>query len=504
MKFFPKSIRWRIQLWHTLLLAVIIAALLGAFYKNQREIAYQALDRELNSPITSLLPRLERGRGPAPRNRRLPRPGDDGPREFFEEGPRENPGRGPRRRPDDGPELEERFRGPDTRSGPTIEEVVAELMERDIFVIAWDRNSRLRYSSENAPEELTPIPDERPNGGQQVFKRTSGNYREVIHANPGGGFLLVGTSIVPVEEKLSNLGKKLGGIGVLLVGGGFMVGWLLVTRSLKPIKAISDTAHRIEDGNLSARIESKKDGSELGMLSKVLNETFEKLESSFEHQVRFTADASHEMRTPIAVILAKSQFALSRERSPEKYQEALKTCMDSAQHMRTLTESLLELSKVDSGEFRLKKENHDLGKFTLEVVDMIRPLADKKGIKISCSVDPVTASFDLQKMRQVLLNLLSNAVKYNREEGEIEVILTEENQFLTLSIRDTGSGISEERLPHVFERFYRVDRARTRDGVSGTGLGLAITRAIIEAHGGEISASSQIEKGSTFQMILPK
>ena len=100
----------------------------------------------------------------------------------------------------------------------------------------------------------------------------------------------------------------------------------------------------------------------------MLNETFEKLESSFEHQVRFTADASHEMRTPIAVILAKSQFALSRERSPEKYQEALQTCMDSAQHMRTLTESLLELSKVDSGEFKLNKEKADLSKLTMEVV----------------------------------------------------------------------------------------------------------------------------------------
>ena len=492
MNFFPQSIRWRIQLWHTLLLLVIIAALLAAFFQNQREIKYQALDRELNNPITRLLPRVERRREPPPRTRRLPRPEPfDGFDDEF--GPDPESGPRPRPRPRRGSDVED-------GRGPTLEEVVEDLAGDDIFVIQWDRDGGLRFASENAPEDLTPIPDEIPRGGERMSKRTVAGYREVIHTTPGGSFLLVGTAIAPIEKDLASLQMRLVGIGTLIVGGGFLVGWLLIGRSLKPIGVMSETAHRISDGDLSGRIEIKEDGSELGQLSSVLNETFEKLETSFEHQVRFTADASHEMRTPIAVILAKSQFALSRERSREKYQEALQTCMDSAQHMRMLTDALLELAKVDSGEFNLDKESGDLEDLTREVVRMIEPLADEKKIVIRCELAPVKMKFDTQKMRQSLLNLLSNAVKYNCEEGEIEVVLKNVEGEVKLSIRDTGPGMNEGMREHIFERFYRADKVRTRTGKTGTGLGLAITKAIVEAHGGRIEARSEVGVGSIFEI----
>ena len=500
MKFFPQSIRWRIQLWYALLLAGIIAALLGAFYQNQREILYQALDRELNSPITRLLPRMGR-REPPPRNRRIPRPD---PLDEF--GSEFGPGPGRRPGPNNGPPEgrgEGRRDDPGEERGPTLDEVVEELAEDDIFVIQWDREGELRFASGNAPEDQRPIPDEVPRGGESHSKRTVDGYREVIHASPGGGFLLVGAAIKPIEDKLATLALRLVVTGVLIVGGGFLVGWLLIGRSLKPIGVISDTAHRIAEGDLSGRIEVKGSGSELGKLSGILNETFEKLESSFEHQVRFTADASHEMRTPISVILAKSQFALSRDRSPEKYQEALQTCMDSAQHMRALTDALLALSKVDSGEFFLLREEGNLEDLTREVVRMIEPLADERKIVIRCELESVKMEFDRQRMRQALLNLLSNAVKYNHDEGGIEVVLGEENGEVSLAVRDTGPGMSAEALEHVFERFYRADKARTRDGKNGTGLGLAITKAIIEAHGGRVEVESVVGEGSVFRVVLP-
>eukprot|EP00095_Tigriopus_kingsejongensis_P011914 snap_masked-scaffold3664_size7888-processed-gene-0.0 protein:Tk11914 transcript:snap_masked-scaffold3664_size7888-processed-gene-0.0-mRNA-1 annotation:"hypothetical protein" len=245
------------------------------------------------------------------------------------------------------------------------------------------------------------------------------------------------------------------------------------------------------------------DGSELGVLSGVLNETFAQLEASFEHQVRFTADASHEMRTPIAVIVAKSQFALSRERSVEKYQEALQTCLDSAQHMRSLTDGLLELAKVDAGEFHLIKEAGNLEDLTREVVKMMEPLADEKAVTFRCDLKPVQMSYDGQKMRQALLNLLANSVKYNREGGEVIITLRESQGGATLRIRDTGVGMDAETCAQIFERFYRADKARTRTGKTGTGLGLAITRAIIEAHGGTISVTSEREAGSEFEVTLP-
>jgi heavy metal sensor kinase len=314
---------------------------------------------------------------------------------------------------------------------------------------------------------------------------------------------MVGASVEPIETDLSNLKTKLIGIGLLIVGGGFLVGWFLIGRSLKPIETISGAAHRIAEGDLSQRIKVSGNGSELGQLSIILNETFEKLETSFEHQVRFTADASHEMRTPIAVILSKGQFALSKERSPEKYKDALQTCVDSAQHMRTLTSGLLELSKVDSGEFHLSPELGNLENLTSEAVKMIEPLADERGIKIKCNLQPIKAEFDPSKMRQALLNLLANAVKYNQEEGEIEVTLNKIGAEIVWSVRDAGPGMESSALKHIFERFYQVDKARTRTGRKGTGLGLPITQAIVEAHGGTISVESEIGKGTIFQVKLP-
>lgn len=492
MGIFPQSIRWRIQLWYLLLLAVIIAALLAAFHRNQREIKYQVLDRELSNPITRLLPNLERRPESPPRGRRLPRPDllqdfEDELRPGLEVGGRRSP------------------RGPDPleRRRVNLDEIVEELAENGIFVIHWSRGGELRFASENSPEELRSFPDKVSREGDRVSKETVQGYREIIHASPNVGTLVVGASVKPIETYLSKLETKLIGVGFLIIVGGFLVGWFLIGRSLKPIEAISGAAHRIAEGNLSERIKISGNGSELGQLSMVLNETFEKLETSFEHQVRFTADASHEMRTPIAVILSKSQFALSKERSPEKYQEALQTCVDSAQHMRTLTSGLLELSKVDSGEFHLRPELGNLEDLTGEVVKLIEPLADDRGIKIKCNLRSMKAEFDPSKMRQALLNLLGNAVKYNREGGEIEVTLNKIGAEIFWSVQDTGPGIESVALKSIFERFYQVDKARTRTGRNGTGLGLPITKAIVEAHGGAISVVSEVGKGTTFQVKLP-
>jgi heavy metal sensor kinase len=286
--------------------------------------------------------------------------------------------------------------------------------------------------------------------------------------------------------------------------GGFLVGWFLIGRSLTPIERISGVAHRIAAGDLSERIKVENPGSELGQLAGVLNETFERLERSFEHQVRFTADASHEMRTPLSVILAKSQFALKRERSPEKYQECLRTCLESAQHMRALTDALLELSKVDAGEFILRKHEGNLADLVREVVRMIEPLAEEKRVTIECTLENLTTGYDEQKIRQALLNLLGNAVKYQREGGSIQITLSTAGGEVVLTVADSGPGIDPENLPHLFERFYRVDRARKREGRGGTGLGLAITKAIVEGHGGSISVTSELGKGTVFEVRLPE
>lgn len=510
---FSQSIRWRIQLWHTLLLAVIVSALLYAFHQSQREITYEILDKELSAPITGLLPRMERA-GPE----RPPRSEPGAPDEFerlLEELAPEPEGQprpviGPGARRPDGSRRPRRPGGSDGpgRTGPPgiqnqdeLDERMTELEEFGIYIVAWGRPQDLViYQSPNAPDPLPSRPSVSETG---YSSRTRDGFREIVHVSPGGRIIVSGTSLEPYEEKLTSLQYRLIAIGVGLTTFGFFVGWFLVSRSLRPVKQISGTANRIAKGDLSSRIEISKPESELGQLSTVLNDTFEKLETSFEHQVRFTADASHEMRTPVAVILAKAQFALARERSPEKYQQALQTCHDSAQHMRSLIDSLLDLARIDSGEFNIRKEPGDLSTTTREVIELIRPLAEEREITLDSNLNHAQLPFDAQRMRQAILNLLSNAVKYNRREGRIAVTLSSDKQGATLSISDTGNGIPAENIPHLFERFYRADRSRTRGKEGSTGLGLAITHAIVKAHGGSIEVESELDVGTTFTIRIP-
>lgn len=281
------------------------------------------------------------------------------------------------------------------------------------------------------------------------------------------------------------------------------MGWFITSRSLKPIKRISSTAQKIAKGDLSGRIKTDDTESELGQLTSVLNDTFSKLQKSFEHQVRFTADASHEMRTPVAVILAKCQFALNRERSNEKYKETIQTCHDSAQHMRTLIDSLLELSRVDSGQFEILRQPGDYSSLAQECANLLQPLAEKRSITMECELSPSRGEFDSQRMRQVFINLLSNAVKYNHDGGTITLTVQASEEATTISVKDTGPGISKDQIPHLFERFYRADKARTNRRES-TGLGLSITKAIIEAHGGTIEVDTKIGVGSVFRIVIPR
>lgn len=488
MKFFLQSIRWRVQLWYVLLLAVIVTSLLVAFQRNQREIKYQVVDRELTDPITRILPHLDQRPQPPPRNHRLP-PLGPGPGLGHEEGFEGPPGR-----PQPGwDEREEQ-----------LQEITTELAARGIFLIYWNRRGEVGFASGKVPGASGLRPEVESGGGEKITKRTVNGFREMVYAGGPGGVLLLGKSIVPLEEELSDLAVRLALVGVAIVVGGFLVGWFLIGRSLTPIERISGVAHRIAAGDLSERIKVENPGSELGQLAGVLNETFERLERSFEHQVRFTADASHEMRTPLSVILAKSQFALKRERSPGKYQECLRTCLESAQHMRALTDALLELSKVDAGEFILRKHEGNLADLVCEVVRMIEPLAEEKRVTIECTLENLTTGYDEQKIRQALLNLLGNAVKYQREGGSIQITLSTAGGEVVLTVADSGPGIDPENLPHLFERFYRVDRARKREGRGGTGLGLAITKAIVEGHGGSISVTSELGKGTVFEVRLPE
>jgi len=331
--------------------------------------------------------------------------------------------------------------------------------------------------------------------------RIRGEFHE-IYRMPFGDYLLVGRSIAPELASMRRIAIWLVAAGgaVLLVG--LVGGWWVATRAIRPIEDISATAVKIAGGDLSKRIDAVDTDSELGRLAEVLNSTFARLEAAFGNQARFTSDASHELRTPVSVILSQTQTALARSRSAPEYREALEACQRSAQRMRKLIESLLELARLDAGQEPMKREQFDLAKIARDCVELVRPLAAEKAIVIYCNLPVTDCLGDPERVSQVVTNLLSNAIHFNRNQGEVRVTSRTENNEAALSVSDTGDGISPEEIPHLFERFYRVDKSRSR--IQGrTGLGLAISKAIVDAHGGTIEITSHPGTGTTFQVRLP-
>jgi heavy metal sensor kinase len=292
-----------------------------------------------------------------------------------------------------------------------------------------------------------------------------------------------------------------------LAVGGFILlvghagGWWLVSRAIKPINEISATAMKISAGDLSQRINVAEAESELGQLAAVLNSTFARLETAFAQQQQFTADAAHELRTPVSVILTQTQTALNREREAGDYKQTVEACQRAAQRMRKLIESLLALARFDAGQEVLKRSQFDFSKTISDCIELVQPLAEERGVKVIAEISSLKISGDAERLAQVVTNLLTNAIQYNQPGGEVRVKLESQGGLAGLAVADTGPGITAENLPRVFGRFFRADESRT--GTGNAGLGLAISKAIVEAHGGTIEATSEVGTGTTFVVRLP-
>jgi signal transduction histidine kinase len=354
--------------------------------------------------------------------------------------------------------------------------------------------------------------------------------REVILAGPSGLQVLVGKTVHKEEARLAALVQQ-----VLLSGGGvFLLGltgcWLLARRALRPIDQISSTAESISASNLTRRINLADTKSELGRLAVVLNHTFDRLEAAFQQQVRFTADASHELRTPLAVIAAQAELALARPRDPDQYRQALQACQRAAQRMKPLVEDLLCLSRADAGRLALRREPFDLRACVQRCVEFFDSLAQQHGVAFSLHLEECTVLGDADSTQRAVGNVIDNAVRYNRPGGRVEIRLSHESEspaaptsgpgpsssdtradaradssqgYAVLTIADTGLGIPAEDVPRVFDRFYRVEAARSRHDASGSGLGLAICKELLAAQGGTVALRSQWGVGTTVEIRLP-
>lgn len=333
-----------------------------------------------------------------------------------------------------------------------------------------------------------------------TYMRTHAGNRECYHATEHGDCVLVGCSLLPeLEDAWGYAGwLTLGSLGVLLVGLG--VAWLIIGQALQPVKVISEAAEHIAAGKLSERISVADADSELGQLVMVLNSTFAKLEAAFLQQKHFTADAAHELRTPIAVLISEAQTTLARDRDAAGYRDAVVNCLETAQQMRRLTDSMLQLARLDAGQERLRYDTSDLAVLAQDCLKLVQPLATTRHLVIHGDLKSAGIVVDAERVKQVITNLLTNAVRYNRPNGEIRIATRMDKGQAVLSVADTGPGIAPADLPHVFERFYRADKSRSTDG---SGLGLAICQAIVRAHGGSLEVQSESGRGATFTLRLP-
>jgi heavy metal sensor kinase len=340
-----------------------------------------------------------------------------------------------------------------------------------------------------------------------VQTQPSGHYRTYttkVSASGESYRVLVATPMDATEATLRRVRMLLLWSTPMVVLLASLGGYWISRRALAPVDEITLAAQAIGIQNLSQRLTVPSTGDEIQRLSETWNGMLARLEAAVKRLSQFTADASHELRTPIALIRTTAELTLRRERSPETYREALRQVVLESERTTRLVEDLLLLARADAGLPSLPLERLELTPLVRDVCQQGQVLAEARQLKISAEIpdEPVYVEANDPALRRMLLLLLDNAVKYTPSGGRITLSVDRGPGGATVAVRDTGIGIPENALPHVFERFYRVDESRNRDA-GGTGLGLSIAKWIAERHHASLEAESVVGQGSVFRIRFP-
>jgi len=348
-------------------------------------------------------------------------------------------------------------------------------------------------------------------GGESSWReeRLQNGKKFLIHSLPfanrnGRPYLIQsGAAFEQVERVLDGLLASLGVAFPLMVGVAVGGGYLLVRNGLKPLDEIATRAEQITSRNLNERMPAVGTGDELEKLTMSLNRMMERLEEAFHHINRFSADASQEIRTPLAIIRGELEAAYQSSGLTQELRETIGSGLEEAERLSKIVGQLLEISRLEAGETLSDRTRFDLTEMTRVTLDQMRLLADEKGVQLRLqSTEPVFVNADPLRLQQVVINLVDNAIKCTPSGGSIRVSTFSKDNKALLEVADTGIGIPAAALPHIFERFYRVDKARSRQ-LGGAGLGLAIVKSICAAYGGSVRAESVEARGATFRVDLP-
>lgn len=468
------SVRIRLTLWYTAVLACVLAALALATYfilrNNLRHRTDSALTELADSFLTTVHAELRDG-------------------------------------------------GESNNIGEATQAAISEHRFRDTVFLVLDQKRGVVAASEgasSADDTLAEAASGWPGGSLPATSsfhtlhlrgQKYRSYAKEFSAANGNYLLVVLQSLHRQEELLETLTGTFALVipfAILLASGG---GYFLARRSLSPVVAMSTQAGRIGAENLHERLKVENAKDELGHLAASFNELLDRLDRSFERQRRFVADASHELRTPVAILYGEADVALSQSgRSLEEYRESLSILRAEAKRLKHIVEDLFTLARADAGQHPLTLTDFYLEELVAECSRNLRALASAKQIALSCDASkelPIHADEEL--IRRLVVNLLDNAIKYTPRGGAVSVACSQQDSQYCVSVQDTGQGIPADLQPRIFERFFRVDKVRSRtesDG-GGAGLGLAISLWIVQAHGGRIELTRSGPSGSTFTVLLP-
>jgi heavy metal sensor kinase len=452
------SIRWRLTLWNALALAVVLLGFAALVYGLLRHALYAHLDRKLLTGLQEL--------------------------------------------------EQDRQVAADLKAG--LRHWIYELHEHEgVFAAVYGPGGEVEDRTEELAQGSVP-PAPQVAAGERLLRDADlpivGRQRILEAGVRAGGQDLTVVLLAPLEEVDRELGQLLTVLGLAIpvaltccVG----LGYLLARKALAPVERLRRRAREITADRLDCRLPVANPNDELGGLAQTINEMIGRLERSFAEVRRFTADASHELRTPLTAIRAEAEVALSRPLAAADCQHLVGSILEECARLTRLTEQLLTLAREDAGVAPSAREPVDLAALVRGVADTMRPAAESRGVTLQAEADgPAVVRGDGLRLRQVFYNVLDNAIKFTPEGGTVTVRFGAKGPEAVVTVTDTGAGISPEHLPRVFDRFYRVDQARSR-AHGGTGLGLSIARSIVAAHGGSIELDSTPGQGTTCTVTLP-